>query len=140
MKAITVYSVVATALILSSCRPEAPQQNRAESPYPQLAQDAAALRDTMPLPSPQNRTLASSTDACMAARRIFTKYEFVGKSRAHVLDLLGDPQSISSYGVSAQPQPDAPLVYRFDSGFGGWEYTLNFTNGVVARFETQSLD
>ena len=54
--------------------------------------------------------------------------------------MLGDPKTVSSYGIAAQPGENTPLVYRFDSGFGGGQYTLHFTNGVVAKVEEQGLD
>jgi hypothetical protein len=34
---------------------------------------------------------------------------------------------------------DSPMVYRFDSGYGGWQYTLRFKEGKVTRLETAGL-
>lgn len=140
MKAITVCFTVAIAFALSSCRPGTPPQTVAGEPYPEFKQDVAVLRDTAPASTQDPTIRGSSGKASAAAHRIFTQVDFVGKTKAEVLDLLGDPKTISSYGVAAEPGQNSPLVYRFDSGYGGGQYTLHFTNGVVTRLEEQSLE
>lgn len=83
---------------------------------------------------------ASSAEAGSAARRLFTKVPFVGMSREQVLSILGDPKTISDYGIAAAETPDSSLSYRFDSGFGGWDYILHFQGGRVTRLEQQGID
>ncbi len=98
------------------------------------------MRDTAPASTADPTLRGSSAQACSAARRVFTRIDFIGKPKAEVLEMLGDPKTVSSYGIAAQPGENTPLVYRFDSGFGGWQYTLQFTNGVVEKVEEQGLD
>jgi hypothetical protein len=83
---------------------------------------------------------ASSAEAGSAARRLFTKVPFVGMSREQVLRILGDPKTISDYGIAAAETPDSSLSYRFDSGYGGWEYILHFQDGHVTRLDQLSID
>ena len=111
---------------------------QALSPYPEFRSDLHALRDTTKLPNPELR--ASSAKACQAARRVFTKTQFEGMTKADVLTLLGDPKTISDYGIAAGTEVDAPLTYRFDSGLGGWQYTLVFSNGVVLELREEGLN
>lgn len=135
----TAYLIVAAVLTLSGCR-HAVQQAATPEPYAGFRQDVSVLRDTAQASTADPSIRGSSAKASQAARRVFTQVEFTGKTKTEVLDLLGDPKTISSYGVAAAPGGHTPLVYRFDSGYGGWEYTLHFTNGVVTRVEEQSLD
>lgn len=83
---------------------------------------------------------ASSGDAIAAAVRVFERFPEVGMTRTHVLAVLGDPKTISGYGIAAGDEPDAPLVYRFDAGFGGVQYTIHFQDDRVLRIETQHLE
>jgi hypothetical protein len=45
-----------------------------------------------------------------------------------VLALLGDPQksSDSIYNFPFYPTPKDRLVYRFDTGYGGWQFDFSF--------------
>ena len=86
--------------------------------------DRVALRHTYQLPKPPLK--ASSGKAIEAARRPFKNVSFVGLTREEALTILGDPKTISDYGVAASPAPDRALVYRFDSGYGGYQYTPSF--------------
>ena len=61
-------------------------------------------------------------------------------SRSKVRDLLGDPKTISDGGITAGTEVDSPLIYRFDSGLGGWQYTLVFRNGVVLELKEEGLN
>ena len=71
-------------------------------------------------------TKASSGEACQAAQRIFSRVSFLFRTRAEVLELLGDPATISDYNKPAEKDPTSPLVYVFDTGFGGLKYTIRF--------------
>jgi hypothetical protein len=106
--------------------------------YEGYAEDRASLRDTYQLPKPPLR--ASSGKAIEAARRLFKNVSFVGLPRAEALSILGDPRTISDYGIAASPAPDSSLVYRFDSGFGGYQYTLHFNADRVTKVFEEGLD
>ena len=71
---------------------------------------------------------------------MFSKVDFRGMAKAEVLRLLGDPKTISAYGVPMAAGDDAPIVYRYDTGFGGCQYTLRFKRGRVTKLQTQGLD
>jgi len=71
-------------------------------------------------------TKASSGEACEAAQRIFARVPFLFRTRDEVLDLLGDPATVSDYNRPAGKGASSPLVYGFDTGFGGLKYTITF--------------
>ncbi|WP_395748230.1 hypothetical protein [Prosthecobacter sp.] len=107
-------------------------------PYAGYQQDLALLRSTRRLPAPVLN--ASSGEACQAAARLFSKVTFVGLSRERVHAILGDPKTISDYGVAQSPEPDSSLKYRFDTGYGGCEYVIEFRAGVAISLKTNSID
>lgn len=108
------------------------------STYEGYERDRVLIRSTYRLSAPVVN--ASSAEAIQAAQRIFKNVRLVGLSRAQVLAILGDPKTISGYGVAADTAADSPLTYRFDSGFGGWEYVIRFAKGVVTQVDQNSLD
>jgi hypothetical protein len=108
--------------------------------YDGYEKDRAMLRHTYRLPSQTGAINASSGEAGQAASRLFSKVNFVGLSRERVLEMLGDPRTISDYGIAAGAKPDSPLTYRFDSGFGGWQYVIEFRAGIVASMKPESLN
>jgi hypothetical protein len=71
-------------------------------------------------------TRASSGEACEAAHRIFSRIPFLYRSRDELLGLLGDPATISDYNKPAGKDPTSPLAYVFDTGRGGYKYTIRF--------------
>ena len=105
--------------------------------YEGYDKDIKLLRKTFSLP--KTKTKGSSGDAGMAAGRIFEKIEFVGMTKGQVFTLLGDPATISDYGIKAKPGPDEPLAYRFDSGRGGMQYDLKFKDWIVVSFKKHGL-
>lgn len=107
-------------------------------PYAGYPQDRALLRDTYRYP--ELALNASSGEACQAAARLFSKVTFVGLSRERVLAILGDPKTLSDYGIAQTPGPDSPLKYRFDTGFGGCEYVIEFHAGVAVSLKTNNID
>lgn len=132
---------VASVLMLPACertQPNSSSQADTSAYYEDFEKDRVSLRATMNLTSPPLK--ASSPEAGSAARRLFTKVPFVGMSREQVLKILGDPKTISDYGIAAAETPDSSLCYRFDSGFGGWDYVLHFQDGHVTRLEQQGID
>ena len=82
----------------------------------------------------------SPAEAIAAAHRIFSNIPFKEMTKARVLDLLGDPKTISDYGQPGAPDPDSPLVYRFGTGRGGVQYTLCFKNGRVQEVHKVPLE
>ena len=107
-------------------------------PYDGFHQDRADLRDTY-LIKKQN-IQASSGKASAAAYRVFSRIAFVGMSKADVLRLLGDPETISDYGKKQGGGEDAPLVYIFDNGMDGDQWTLLFQNGIVTKVEHTGIE
>ena len=106
--------------------------------YNGFQQDRADLRDTYLIEKQDIQ--ASSGKAGTAAHRVFTRIDFVGMSKADVLRLLGDPETISDYGMKIAEGADAPLVYLFDSGFGGNQWTILFQDAVVTKVEHVGLE
>ena len=106
--------------------------------YDGVVRDIQLLRKTIPISMPVIN--ASSDEAIQAAMRVFGNIDFVGMTKDQVLELLGDPATISDYGVPAEPGQDKPLVYRFDCGEDGVEYTFAFENGKVVAVEELGMD
>ena len=104
---------------------------QATSPYPAFAADLRLLRDHNIEAAGDLQIAVSSDEAISAARRIFSKVTFLYKTKKEVLQILGDPKTISSYGVSMKESSPDVLIYRFDSGFGGCDYQLKLTNNIV---------
>lgn len=139
MKTVT---ILFAALLLAGCQGTVSPRAVMTEPYDGFMQDLAMLRDTASVSAndPDSRFRGSSSKAIAAARRVFTQGNLLRKTKEKVLALLGDPKTISTYGVAAKPGKDSPLVYRFDSGYGGWVYTLHLVNGTVTRIEEQGMN
>lgn len=105
----------------------------------ELVRDLRLLRKTMTLPS-KPPVQASSGDATEAAARVFGRLKLIGMTKEDVLLILGDPATISDYGRIAGSEVDAPLIYRFDSGLGGWEYRLEFKDGHVTNIKRRGIN
>jgi hypothetical protein len=115
----------------------------AGEPYDGYSNDKALLRSTTSIPtgSDSEKTInASSVEAIQAAHRLFSTISMLFKTRDEVFEILGDPASISGYGVKAKPEKDADLVYRFDSGYGGWQFTIKFRNDRVCAIQAEGID
>ena len=100
--------------------------------------DAKLLRQTYNLNGhrPGEPPLMASDGAAMsAAHRIFSNVRFEGKTREEVLEILGDPSTISDYGRREEHFPADKLVYVFDDGWGGVTYTLYLKSGRVQQVE-----
>ena len=83
---------------------------------------------------------ASSGEAIAAAERIFSRVSFLFRSREDVLDLLGDPATISDYNRPAGKDPSSPLVYVFDHGRGGVTFTISFGGSKVNQVGVEYLE
>jgi hypothetical protein len=108
--------------------------------YDGYEKDRTMLRHTYRINLNTKPLNASSGEACTAAARLFKNVNFIGLSRERVLEMLGDPKTISDYGIAADAKPDSPLTYRFDSGFGGWQYVIEFRAGVVVSMKRDGID
>ena len=121
------------AAALAATGQEKPALNNAAKkgptePYEGFRADQALIRKHLILKvsdGAKNMT-TSSGEAIAAAQRIFSRVSFLFRSREEVLDLLGDPATISDYGRPAGKDPSSPLVYIFDTGLGGMMFTISF--------------
>ena len=137
--------LIVALLILLACQKQPEQGGGQETsvdithePYSGFQQDRADLRDTYLIEKQNIR--ASTGRAGAAATRIFSRITFIGMSKNEVLRLLGDPKTISDYGEKRGKGADDPLVYRFDSGWGGNQWTVLFQNGAVTGVKHTGLD
>jgi len=125
---------ILTLVFLSSMAVQA-----GEEPYDGYEKDLKLLRDHYEIKSDGKMIKASSGKAVSAAHRLFSTVSFLFRSRETVLEILGDPATISAYGVKVEEKKDSPLVYRFDTGFGGAEYKLTFRQKEVVGIEVKGL-
>ncbi|HET6407337.1 MAG TPA: hypothetical protein VFG14_05605 [Chthoniobacteraceae bacterium] len=72
--------------------------------------------------------LASTPHAVDAAERVFFTVKLRGMTRHAVIRLLGDPQhsNRSTYNFPFYPAPKDSMVYRFDTGAGGFQFNILF--------------
>ena len=131
------WIVAALLLVAVGCGSEKTEEPVAEDRfYEGFEQDLQLLRHTQNIARPgEPPRMASTFEAMEAAQRVFQRVDFVGMTKDQVLDLLGDPATISVYGSPAEPGPNEPLIYLFDVGFGGVRYTLPFEDGKVVSVE-----
>ena len=140
-------SLVVSMLFIAACVISPHQASAQEiadeetdQPYEGFQQDLADLRDTYVIEGQIGQIHASTGKAGAAARRIFTRITFVEMSKEAVLRLLGDPETISDYGIPMGPGVDDPLVYRVCSGRGGSQWTILFQDGAVTRVEHTGIN
>lgn len=83
---------------------------------------------------------ASTESAIQAAGRVFSQAHLMGLTRSQVIALLGDPRTASNsgYNFPFYPAPAGALVYRFDTGAGGWQFNVTFGRGGLVS-EIQRL-
>jgi hypothetical protein len=96
-----------------------------------LADDIKLMWRTCPLkgnPGPVTVKVpkGSTASAIAAALRVFNTVKFVGMAKAEVIAKLGDPNTSSDslYNFPFFPVHEKALVYRFDTGDGGWQFNL----------------
>ena len=86
-------------------------------------------------------SLNASTSFCASAWVFSYCAAFLFRPRAEVLTLLGDPATVSGYNRPAGKKVSDPLVYVFDTGFGGARYTLTFgPDGRVSGVRVEGID
>jgi hypothetical protein len=104
------------------------------------SKDLRQLRETVEIDAGGGKKLrASSPRACEAARRAFSRVDLRGKAKREVLGLLGEPGTVSDFGVARAGRTDSPLIYRFDTGKDGRQYTVVFNGGKVVRVTVTGL-
>lgn len=130
-KAVAITLLLLTSLLSSFAE---------DQPYDGYTNDLKLLRDHFEFKQDGKVTRASSDKAIHAAHRLFSNVSFLFRSRDSVLEILGDPQTISDYGVKQDESNDSTLVYRFDSGFGGNEYRLIFRQNEVVGVEVKGIN
>ncbi|HJZ58034.1 MAG TPA: hypothetical protein VKE74_24040 [Gemmataceae bacterium] len=83
---------------------------------------------------------ASTARAIPVASRVFNTVQLVGRTRAEVIDALGDPRtstdSIYRSPYAFWPPPPGAMVYCFTNGAYGWQFNVVFgADGRVSRVE-----
>ncbi|MEO6846571.1 MAG: hypothetical protein ABI443_04190 [Chthoniobacterales bacterium] len=103
------------------------------------AGDIKQMWETVPMASDPTKKV-SSAPAVAAAHRVFMAIPLTGMSREDVISLLGDPvtSSDSNFNVPFYRPPKKGMVYRFDTGTGGWQFDLildkkNHVTNVITR-------
>lgn len=84
------------------------------------------------------RSLRSLVAGVDAADRIFTRVQFVGMPKEHVLWMLGDPGNINEFGLPAGPGADDPLIYRVVGGAKTMDWAVLFKDGRVTKVERRA--
>lgn len=144
--AVIVGALVGAAAGDQPAKGDKPPKKEAPPLYEGFKADQALLRKTVVHEVKGGRkdtVRASSPEACQAARRIFERVSFLFRTRAEVLELLGDPATISDYNDPVGKDPSSPLVYVFDTGLGGLKYTISFAKGDPCKanqVRVESLD
>lgn len=104
--------------------------------YPGFEEDRRLMRQTLP-DREGGSSHWSSGEAIAAAKRVFARFPPPGTSRLRVLEVLGEPNRGAAPGNES---PEAPLIYRFDHGFGGVQFTIHFESDRVSRIEAEPLE
>jgi hypothetical protein len=123
----------------TTTRPSTTQPTTRPQPYEAFDADVQLLRQVQIVKTATGELRASSFAAVDSAQRVFSRVAFLHRSRREVLDMLGDPRTISDYGVAAADDPSAPLIYVFDTGWGGLKYTLKFHQGMCVALQADGM-
>ncbi|GMR13183.1 MAG: hypothetical protein BMS9Abin29_1385 [Gemmatimonadota bacterium] len=75
-------------------------------------------------------TSADISDSVFAMNALMAEWDPVGSPMRDVLTIVGTP---------TESTPDT-LLYRFDSGFGGWEWIFALASDRVTGVEKRSLE
>jgi HEAT repeat protein len=105
--------------------------------YYGFADDLKIMRLTFESEGPPS--IWSPGEAQSAAFHVFRNTPLVGLTKKEALQLLGDPIRMSQFDERARSDPDTPLQYKFDNGYGGTEYTLHFKDGRLTRIEVRGF-
>ena len=92
--------------------------------YPYFLPDRVLMWETTSI----NSGRASTGRATKAAKRFFDRTDLRGKTREEIVSLTGDPRksSDSIYKHPFHPIERSVMVYRFDTGFYGWQFNIYF--------------
>ncbi|HVS73454.1 MAG TPA: hypothetical protein VHQ47_19680 [Phycisphaerae bacterium] len=146
-------SVVALGITLlsslASCRssPAGPQPQDPGAISSDLAADSKLMWETEHIGGegtgvPIEHRFASTQRAVDAASRVFNSIDLIGLSREQVMARLGDPRTSSNsiYNFPFYPAPGDDLVYRFDTGAGGWQFNIHFSSGKVSSVDRLGIE
>jgi len=133
---------LATILIAAASYARAADKDEKDrpEPYSGFKTDQALIRKQVVLKTGGQDVRTSSGEACQAAYRIFSRVSFLFRTRAEVLEVLGDQGTVSDYNKPAGKDPSSPLVYRFDTGFGGLQYTISFDKQSPPKVDQIRVD
>ncbi len=98
--------------------------------YPEVKRDLELIKNRW-----QKNQLGQhvcTSEANLAGHRVFSGVSFQGMTRNEVIQLLGKPAKSDG--------PDSPMEYLFDTGYGGWLYSLHLKHERVERIEKQGLE
>lgn len=86
-------------------------------------------------------TRVATDRAINAASRVFNTIKLAGRTRAEVVALVGEQNSVADVDTPlAESKPDRVMVYRFDRGAYGWQFTLEFgPDGKVTEVQRKWL-
>jgi hypothetical protein len=105
----------------------------ATAPSLDLASDLKVMWETRRIDGggtgvPAEHRFASTNRAINAASRVFNTINFQGMTREDVIRRIGDPRTSSNsiYNFPFAKADAGDLVYRFDSGAGGWQFNIHF--------------
>jgi hypothetical protein len=112
----------------------------AEDLYDGFSAHKKLLRDTK-TEQAGSVTIISSTDkAIEASKKIFEQVSFLFMTKDEVYEILGDPKSISDYGIPFDANSSSTIIYKFFTGFDGLEYHLELANDSVRSVSVSTLD
>lgn len=99
--------------------------------------DIQLMRERVSVPGGTGAVYASER-AIAAAQRVFATLPLTGLTRQDVIAVLGEPhESIVPSGSPSRGQ----LTYRFDGGYGGWEYLLTLDeHGRITKVTRNGID
>jgi hypothetical protein len=137
--AITIYSIVPLVAVVGCDGSVATtistggSANSAGATSVDLPGDLKLMWETQPLPGQHDPShgpnpFASTERAILAANRVFNTVQLLGKTQAEIIADLGDPATSSNsiYNFPFYPPPLGALVYRFDTGAGGYQFNVIF--------------
>ena len=114
-----------------------PQTNMKKATAPQIAAPVAPDVPVKKLPAQElgkrisaSRTSGEIFPALSDMHQLMNEWNPVGSTSEAITSMLGTPSSMD----------DKAIVYRFDHGEGGWEWTFSMKNKVVSDVVKKSLD
>lgn len=75
-----------------------------------------------------------SEETITAASKLFSSISFLNKTKKETIALIGPPTE------TKKDKSDEVLIYRYDSGFGGYDYYLSLRADRVFKVEVVGID